>query len=482
MQSGGITRRSLLGAAATAPIAFSLLRSAAARAASSPIDHVVILCQENRSFDHYFGGFPEADGFPTGIALPDGKGGTVAPFRITDACSADPDHSWEGTHAKLHDGAMDGFVADDGPWTMGYYGEADIPGYWQLARRFTLCDRWFCSVLGPTVPNRLFLFSSQAGGHIDNPAPGLDYDWPTMADRLEDKGIPWAVYTFPGGNLGETAAGEDYDSLAFFSTIRAKPLMWAKTLKTIVEFELACQSDALPAVSWICPENFVSEHPLFPQPWGVGFSLAVINAVMRSPAWSRTMLILTYDEAGGYYDHVVPPSVDGYGLGQRVPSLIISPWAKRGFVSHRTYEHCSINAWLQDRFGLDRLTDRDRVADPLSDVLGSVADLSVPAIAAPSLAEILVQTPVSCVSSLDDSFFATSDHPGLPDAAGTGEPSVAGAETGAGQGGGADASGAPSPGSLPATGNVAPLGPAAVAAAAGFAALRLRRRAEQDQR
>jgi phospholipase C len=458
-----IRRRTLLGAAATAPFTFELMRSSAALAAGSPIDHVVILCQENRSFDHYFGLFPDADGFPDGVRMPDGKGGYVRPFPITAACSADPDHTWEGTHVKMHDGRLDRFVSHDGPHTMGYYREADIPGFWQLARRFTLCDRWFCSQLGPTVPNRLYLFSSQSNGIKENPSPGLDYDWPTMADRLEDKGIPWAVYTFPGGNASEAVVGEDYDSLAFFSTIRAKPLMWQKTLRTIQEFDAACRLGTLPAVSWVCPENFVSEHPLFPQPWGVAFNLAVVNAVMNSPLWKRTMLIVTYDEAGGYYDHVVPPTVDAEGLGQRVPAMIISPWAKRGFISHRTYEHCSINAWLEDRFGLARLSQRDVLADPLSDVLDVVPDLSVPTIDAPTIDDIAVSTPVSCLTDLGG---GKTPPPGDGD-----EPSHPS---------GNDAIGGPGSGELPATGPSIPLGPAAVAAAVGYAALALRRRTEQQ--
>jgi LPXTG-motif cell wall-anchored protein len=169
----------------------------------------------------------------------------------------------------------------------------------------------------------------------------------------------------------------------------------------------------LPAVSWVVPENFVSEHPLYPQPWGVAYSIAVIKAVMNSPAWPRTLLIFSYDEAGGYYDHVAPPTVDRYGLGQRVPTVIVSPWAKRGYISHRVYEHCSINAWIQQRFGLPHLTARDAEADPLTDVFAATPDLSIPALTAPSLTEILARTPVGCITNATD-LFGSYDSAGLP--------------------------------------------------------------------
>src|ERR1700741_708079 len=142
-----ITRRTLLKASAAAPFAFSFQRSVRSLIAASPIDPVVVLVQENRSFDHYFGAFPGADGFPAVVRVPDGHGGFVEPFRIETPCSTDPDHSWEGTHNKVRGGRMDGFVAYDGPWTMGYHPQEDVPGHWELARRFTLCDRFFCSLL-----------------------------------------------------------------------------------------------------------------------------------------------------------------------------------------------------------------------------------------------------------------------------------------------------------------------------------------------
>ena len=464
-----LSRRSVLKAAAVAPFSFS--RSIRTLAAASPIDHVVILVQENRSFDHYFGAFPNADGFPSVVRVPDGHGGFVSPFHIDAACTHDPDHTWNGTHNKVRGGRMDGFVAYDGPWTMGYLTEADIPGHWALARRFTLCDRWFCSMLGPTNPNRLYLLSSQSGGQVANGDPATGgafngvFDWPNMADLLEAKGIPWATYGVPPGNLPQVTE-ENYNLLADFASVRADPAMLAKTSRTIAEFELDCITGSLPAVSWITPQNFVSEHPGYPQPWGVAFTLAVVNAVMHSPAWPRTLLVLTYDEAGGLYDHAAPPRVDGYGLGMRVPSIIISPWARRGYVSHRVYENCSINAWVQQRFGLRHLTARDAGADPLSDVFATVPDFSVPAVTSPSIADVLARTPVSCVENVDHIFVESYDAPGLP--APTTSTTAPRAQVGA--------AGASRP--LPVTGR----GSAALSAAgvALAAALALRRRAEVD--
>ena len=306
--------------------------------AQSPIDHVVVFLQENRSFDHYFGAFPGADGFPSVVRMPDGHGGFVSPFHIDAPCSHDPDHSWEGTNHKIHGGKLDGFVAYDGPWTMGHYGKEEIPGYWALAQRFTLCDRWFCSMLGQTNPNRLYMLSGQSGGQVDNGAIGGQlngtFDWPCLADSLEAKGISWATYGVPPGNAPQDTF-ENYNLLTDFKSVQTNPVMLAKTSHTVADFEVACRTGTLPAVSWVVPENNVSEHPLAPLPFGVVFGTAVINAVMSSPLWPRTLLIFTYDEAGGYYDHVPPPRVDKYGLGQRVPAVIVSPWAKRGYISHR---------------------------------------------------------------------------------------------------------------------------------------------------
>jgi phospholipase C len=469
--SAGVTisRRAVVKGLAAAPFSFSFQRSVRSLIAASPIDHVVVVMQENRSFDHYFGAFPGADGFPASVKMPDGHGGFVAPFHIDQPCTFDPDHSWVGTHNKVRGGRNDGFVAYDGPWTMGYYGQADVPGYWELARRFTLCDRWFCSLLGPTNPNRLYLLSSQSGGQVGN---GNDtgvvngvFDWQNMADLLEAKGVPWATYGVPPGNVPQVTL-ENYNLLIDFKSVLNNPSMLAKTSHTIAEFEVACQTGTLPAVSWVLPENFVSEHPLYPRTWGVAFGTAVINAVMQSPAWPRTLLIFTYDEGGGYYDHVAPPRVDNFGLGQRVPAIIVSPWAKRGYISHRVYEHCSINAWIQQRFGLSHLTGRDAGADPLSDVFAAVPDLSAPRITAPSITDVLARTSVACAANVNESFRSTYDAPGLP--ASTSPTTAPSSALGAGAN------------RLPATGRSGRT--AGVAAVALAAAIALRRRGEAVDR
>jgi phospholipase C len=444
-----VDRRQFLRLGVAAPVVaatperwrFEHLRRFAASVAGSPIDHVVVVMQENRSFDHYFGAFPDADGIPAGTAVPDGEGGTVRPFRLPGACSIDPNHSFADMHAKWHGGRNDGFVAYDGPWAMGIYAEPDIPGYWALARRFRLCDAWFSSVLGPTVPNRLHLWTSQSGGFRDNPGPTVfSFDWETVVDRLDTRNVPWAVYGVPPGNLPLEVATEDYNSLSFFPHLRRDPVSLARLAQPISQYFVDCATGRLPAVSWIVPETTVSEHPPAPVDFGVALVTAVLRATFASPLWPRTMVLFTYDEAGGFYDHAPPPQVDALGLGFRVPTIVISPWSRPG-VSHRVYEHCSVNAWLAARFGFAPLTARDRNADPLSDVLGDVRDLSVPRLPAPDIATAAAE----CIAGgqVIANFTPRPAAPGLPPDAPAPSPTPS-----APPGGALPATGGP-PGALP---------------------------------
>jgi hypothetical protein len=246
----------------------------------------------------------------------------------------------------------------------------------------------------------------------DSPGPTVfSFDWETVVDRLDARQVPWGVYGVPPGNLPLEVATEDYNSLAFFTHLRRNPVSLARLSQPITQYFVDCALGTLPAVSWVVPETSISEHPPGPIDFGVAFVTAVLRATFASPLWPRTMVVFTYDEAGGLYDHAPPPQVDRLGLGFRVPTIVISPWARRG-VSHRVYEHCSINAWLAGRFGFAPLTHRDRDADPMSDVLGPDRDLSVPKLPLPDVA--LAAAGCAASGQFVGSFLPRDASPGLP--------------------------------------------------------------------
>ncbi len=342
------------------------------------IETVVIIMMENRSFDHYFGSLSLEEGSAVaglmpGLSNPLPDGSPVEPFPTGLRCIADPPHSWDSSHRQVNGGANDGFVREyyqsligDGfsPRTanevMGYQRRANLPLLYALADEFVLCDQWFASVLGPTWPNRFFLHSAQSNGRKNNDFPedlSTGFTWPTIYHRLSDAGIEWKDY---------------YGDLSFL-------LLWGSLratgrLRPISEFLDDARSGRLPAVCHVEPTfdgaAANDDHPPHDVLRGEAFLSTVLHALAEGPQWSRSMVIVTYDEHGGFFDHVPPPTVedersaDGFGqLGVRVPGLVISPYAHRGLVSPALYEHSSVPAFLEWLFGLEPLTVRDAQAN-----------------------------------------------------------------------------------------------------------------------
>ena len=315
------------------------------RAAGTPLRHVVFLRQENRSFDSYFGRFPGGDGLP--------RGAPVTPAAAD--CLPDPPHD-QWSFQSLAGGA--GYRA---PSAATYYTEPQIPLPWALARRFTLCDRYFASVLGPTFVNRLFSVAGSAGRYagLDNPTSGIDpalLPQPNIVDRLEAAGLDWACYQ-------ATTPDARYNPVAYYPERERDP----RARRTFGDFLAAAAAGTLPAVSWVVPEDPLTEHPPAPPQWGQRFAALTVAAVAGGPAWRETALVLNYDESGGFYDHVKPPRVDSQGYGFRVPCIVVSPYARPGHVSHATYDHASVLALVERVFGLAPLATRDAAADPLTD-------------------------------------------------------------------------------------------------------------------
>ena len=418
----GLDRRHFLKAAASMAALPATLREALAIPADrrtgtiADVRHVVILMQENRSFDHYFGCLSGVRGFsdPRPLILPSGRsvfhqpvgGGTadvVLPFRFDAASTraesiASLDHSWKAQWNlwKNHDA----WVPVKTPLTMGYFTRADIPFYYALADAFTVCDAYHASVFGPTGPNRLFLFSGTSGlgarhagpqaveniddgnwtsdAKDDHPAFAA-FPWTTYPERLEKAGISWKVYQ-ERDNFGDNPLscfapfrGDQNNELCRKgrSFVEA-PAEHSFGQNLVDAFAADVARDSLPQVSWIVAPTAASEHPEAPPSIGEAFTAGILTALAANPVWAKTVFILNYDENDGFFDHVPPPvpatrpkfgastvATDGeeyegvpFGLGPRVPALIVSPWSRGGWVNSQVFDHTSVIRFLEARFGV----------------------------------------------------------------------------------------------------------------------------------
>jgi len=331
------------------------IKHAAASIPSStpiPINHVLIACQENRSFDEYFGYYPRAGSFgvPANYSQPDGNGGTATPSHYFLPFSLDNSHTWQDIHKEWNNGAMNGFYTTDGSNALNYYDGSDLPYYYALADAFTLCGHYFCYELGPSLPNRLALWSATAGGNTANLSTGGVLDWPTIVDLLDQHNITWKCYNL-GLGTGSSSILEGYNALTFFKK-------WQNDSRLQFQeddYYNDLKAGTLPQVSFLITEDLISEHPPADIQMGQSKMADVINALIHSSLWTSSALFFTYDEGGGYFEHVPPPQVDAYGLGFRVPMLVVSPWARRGYVSGQLYEHSSVLKFIERRFGLPSL-------------------------------------------------------------------------------------------------------------------------------
>jgi phospholipase C len=343
---------------------------------ASRIDHVLVLMQENRSFDHYFGWRTASNR----QVYADHHGRHFETYRLAGdyrGCGyRDPDHSWEGGRRQLTEGFATG---SHDRFALGYYGEDDVPFYAALAREFTLCDHYFSSVLGPTYPNRAYMHSAQCGGLRDNRLPTDvghrdGFPWPTIWDRLQERGISWAYYFV------------DLPVIALFGS------RLSKGTRSIADFYTDAATGVLPSVAFIDPgftnALHTDEHPAGDIRAGQAFAYSVVRALVTSPAWERSVLFINYDEWGGFFDTRSTTArerrsrvklVDDFRqLGFRVPCTIVSPYARRGALASdlvpagRCYDHTSILKLIENRHGLRPLTRRDRAARDIGELPGSV--------------------------------------------------------------------------------------------------------------
>jgi phospholipase C len=365
----------------------------------SHIQHIVFIVKENRSFDMYFGVYPGADGATSAIIS---TGERVSLGRATDRMPRDIGHDWEDARTAIHDGQMDRFDLIRGNRRNDMLGltqfvRSDIPNYWSYAEHFALADRMFSSLAGPSFPNHLYTVAAQSGGAISNPNSftwGCDadertrvdvlsatgqvsrqypcFDMMTVTDRLEAAGVSWQYYAPQRGQRGYI-----WSALDAVRHVRFSP-QWQARVVPVSRFADDATKGTLPAVSWLIPDFDVSEHPTVHAFAGTTMNVSAcagenwtvqqINAIMQGPLWPTTAIVLTWDDFGGFYDHVAPPGTDHLGLGPRVPLIVISPYAKEGVVSHTTYEFASVLQMIENRHRLKALTSRDVEANSLLDM------------------------------------------------------------------------------------------------------------------
>jgi phospholipase C len=419
----------------------------------SSVEHVVIFINENRSFDSYFGSYRGVRGFhdPGALKLTDRSGKTVfyqpfsgaagapygnhlLPFRFDTfnggECVNDISHEWPAMHACWNHGAMDGFLAThlktnglrDGPNTMGYYTREDLPFFHALADAFTICDHYHCSVIGPTDPNRLYSLTATIDPEGKHGGPSLTtlvtnreqqfgkFTWTTYPEQLQSAGISWKIYSTPDGDYGD-------DVLPYFKTYQTNAQLAANAFAPQFpgDFLADCAAGTLPQVSWVLCSLVQSEHPPAPVTYGEVALAQILDALTGNPSlWAKTALFATYDENGGFFDHVPPPvappgtpgeyltvnplpsAAEGVagpiGLGFRVPMLVISPFSRGGYVCSQTFDHTSLLRFLETRFGPEVPNLSKWRRGHTGDMTGAFnfaarANPSVPALPSPSLAD-----------------------------------------------------------------------------------------------
>jgi len=369
------------------------------RLSSSPIKHIVFLLEENRSFDSLFGRFPGADGSTTGTVAFGGRRFTFPLVPATYYSWHDIAHGDLDAFRDIDGGRMDGFVREAFSDLYGekaayqQQGPGDVPNLYALAHAFTLSDHTFASALGSSFVNHLHAVAAQHDHVVGNPAQpqhdttswGCDsvpgtyvqirlangslgqtfpcFTFPTLADRLNQAHISWAYYAAPPSNLGYI-----FSVLNAFKQIR-ESAQWTQNVRDESTFEADARAGRLPAFSWVTPRMEESMHPPQPVCPGENWIVSKLDALMSGPDWKDTLAVVAWDDWGGFYDHLAPPKLGSGGYGPRVPLLVISPYARAGYVSHTVYSLESVLKTAEDLWGLAPLTANDRQANDLLDNL-----------------------------------------------------------------------------------------------------------------
>jgi phospholipase C len=398
----------------------------------SKIKHIVIIMQENRSFDNYFGTYPGANGIPKDACIPAPQGPCQKPYHDAALINGGAGHNAAAAQTDINGGKMDGFLLEaataptrgcggtvipecrpDGPTdVLGWHDAREIPNYWTYAKDFVLQDGMFEPNASWSLPAHLFMLSewsaSCKGGQVSNcksaldnppqpvaggqnaiaggpgtsnPAAAVDYPWTDLTYLLHQHHVSWGYYIVEGTEPDCANDANDcapvpmraktpgiWNPLPYFDTVKADGELG--NIQSIQHFVDAAKQGTLPAVSWVTPSGPVSEHPPASIAMGQAYVTSLINSLMRGPEWNSTAIFLAWDDWGGFYDHVAPPHVDALGYGLRVPGLVISPYARRGFIDHQTLSFDAYVKFIEDAFlGRARIDPKtDGRPDPRPDV------------------------------------------------------------------------------------------------------------------
>lgn len=379
--TGGGRKQPILGPTATGSVVATDTRW--------PIKRVVYVMMENRSFDNLFGRFPGARGARTGVKL--GREVPLAP--CPQWLPGDLPHDRAAHLNAVNGGTYDGFALGQfgDPWAYTTFEERQVPSYWRLAREYVLCDNFFASVGGPSYPNHFFFVAGQAGGALDNPenietrveddgrrfkswgcdAVGDDvfvlvkdgngnlakhgtcFEFTTVPEQLEQAGVSWAYYS-----ASPYQPGYFWNALNGVSGVYHTDLWRSDRIRPVDGLLEDIRAERLPAVTWVTPRFELSDHPPQSTCYAQDWVTDLVNGVIESDAWEHTALFITWDEWGGFYDHVPPPEVDDLGFGFRVPTLVVSPYAKKGYVDDAEGDFSSPLKFIEDNWGLPYLTER----------------------------------------------------------------------------------------------------------------------------
>jgi len=362
-----------MGALAGAAVSTRFLPGCASDDKLPPgIDHVVVVMLENRSYDHFLGARAlqglGGDGLTAAMSNPNTAGTSVPVYEATigNFCVPDPPHGWGAAHDSFGSGDNQGFViaheAANGlgqTGVMQYLTRPHVPVTWALADAYTTCDRYFCSVMGPTWPNRMYWHAASSNGINVNELPGGGFNWPTIHQRAADAGVDWRYYY---GTIPVLGLVHNLDKVGH--------------VRLMEDFFRDCMSGQLAPINHVDPSFFANDdHPPLHPAYAQQFISAVYTALANSPVWERCMLVVTYDENGGFFDHVAPPkTVDDFAstgfdqMGFRVPTIVAGPYVKTG-VSSVVMDHCSVLAHIERRFGLEPLNQRTMAANDLTDAI-----------------------------------------------------------------------------------------------------------------
>jgi phospholipase C len=355
-------------------------------ASTTPIQHVLVLMQENHSFDNYFGTYPKANGIPSNTCMPvdpsnPDKSECIKPFHIgdNDVGTDDPDHSSETALAQYNNGKLDGFVYalnqrnQDGRLSMGYYDDRDLSYYWNVADQYVLFDNFFSSARGGSSENHFFWVAGSIVVENGDTSQEVFAKTPTIFDRLQEKGVSWKFYV------------QNYDPKLNYRTVtsypanRASQVIWVPLLYfdrfiddpnlsshivNMDEYFTDLINGTLPQVAYMVPSG-PSEHPPSSVRSGENFVKTLIQSLMQSDYWNNSAFMWSYDDWGGWYDHVPPPSIDKDGYGFRVPTLLVSPYARQGYIDSTQLDFTSFLRFIEDNWNLEPLASRDAKANSI---------------------------------------------------------------------------------------------------------------------